>query len=95
MAKSSNNGAALKEQKEANKQSQRNFETQLKEMRKAQKQAADVQMPVYEQPAPGSTQSSQDVQAAGMETRMQRRRGYGYNWSVSANNPTLGSATAL
>ena len=95
MAKSSNNGAALKEQKKANTQAQKNFELQMKQMQKTQKEAASVVLPPIEPLAPGPTQSSQDVKAAGRETRLQARRRYGFNQSVSANNPALGTATAL
>lgn len=95
MGKSSNNGAALKEQKKANAQAQKNFEEQMRMMRKAQKQAAAVPIPAAEPIPLPPTESSQDAVAAKRETRLQARRRYGFSQSVSANNPTLGSATAL
>ena len=94
MAKKPNNKAALKEQSKANAQSQRNFEAQMKFMQKQMKSAEAVQMPTYTAPSPGPTRSSQDVMAAGREMRMNSRRRYGFERSVSANN-TLGGSAAL
>jgi DNA-binding IclR family transcriptional regulator len=106
--KKPNNDKAVKQQKQANQQSQSNFKEQMKMMQKQMKQAEAVQLPTYEAPAPNPTRSSADVAAAGREMRMSRRRKYGFNQSVTpsgvqgmasgmvANNPIamLGGATS-
>ncbi len=102
MGKKPNNSAALKEQKVANAQSQKNFEAQMKMMAK-QMEAAEVpafSIPVTEKTPPPPTQSNMDVAAAGKEQRISARRRYGFQQSVSANlapmaAPALGTTTAL
>jgi hypothetical protein len=81
--KKPNNDKAVKQQKQANQQSQSNFKEQMKMMQKQMKQAEAVQLPTYEAPAPSPTRSSADVAAAGREMRMSRRRKYGFNQSVT------------
>jgi hypothetical protein len=83
--KKPNNDKAVKQQKQANQQSQKNFNTQMKMMKKQMKQAEAVQLPTYETPPPSPTRSSADVAAAGREMRMSRRRKYGFNQSVAKN----------
>lgn len=93
MGKKSNNGAALKEQKKANAQAQKNFERQMKLMQKQLKNAGNIHMPAYEAPPPGPTRSSADVAAAGREARLSSRRRYGFNQSVSSAAGLGGGAT--
>lgn len=83
--KKPNNDKAVKQQKQANQQSQENFKEQMKMMREQMKSAEAVQLPTYETPNPSPTRSSADVAAAGREMRMSRRRRYGFNQSVTPN----------
>lgn len=83
--KKPNNDKAVKQQKQANQQSQKNFNTQMKMMKQQMKAAEAVQLPTYEAPPPSPTRSSADVAAAGREMRMSRRRRYGFNQSVTPN----------
>ncbi len=95
MSKKPNTSAALKETKRANDQAQKNFEAQMKALKDTKQEAAEIVIPPVEQDPPPVVQSSADIQAAGRETRLQSRRRYGFNQSISANNPMLGSSTAL
>ena len=91
----SNNNAALEETKRANRQSQKNFELQMKMMAKQMSSAEAIEMPKPSPIPPGPTRSSTDVVAAGREARTSARRRYGFNQSVSQPQIALGSPTQL
>lgn len=78
-----NNTAILNETKRANAAAEANSAANLKLLKKQLQLMAGQHPPKYEAPAPGPTQSSADVVAAGLEARRRAAKVYGHNRSVA------------
>lgn len=84
MAKGGNNSEALKLQKQSMKESAAQAKRMEKMMKAQAKAAAGMELPKFEGAAAPPTQSSADVEAAGMEMRQRQMRRQGLNSTVYA-----------
>lgn len=86
MAKKPDNAPVIAETRRANAAAEANAAENIALVKKQMSLMASQKAPKYDPPAPGPTQSSADVIAAGVEARRRSARLYGHNQSMKLNH---------
>lgn len=92
--KSPDNSAAIKEQKAARQQSQKQFELQMRLMQQQAEAAGSIKTPTF-RPASPPTQASPDALEAATEQKRRAKRRFGVQRTVMRGEGKLGSTPSL